>query len=80
MQHENIIHDDDDDEAFKMIIHDLFLYPVMADIADPYLRADSMLTLLQALPDVNRNTLLFLLHHLRRYTTSFQLVTVKTLI
>ncbi|CAM4515709.1 unnamed protein product [Leuciscus chuanchicus] len=36
------------------------------DIADPYLRADSMLTLLQALPDVNRNTLLFLLHHLRR--------------
>ncbi len=52
----------------------------MADIADPYLRAHSMLTLLQALPDVNRNTLLFLLHHLRRYTTSFQLVTVKTLI
>ncbi|ROL45581.1 Active breakpoint cluster region-related protein [Anabarilius grahami] len=36
------------------------------DIADPYLRADSMLTLLQDLPDVNRNTLLFLLHHLRR--------------
>ncbi|XP_077083781.1 active breakpoint cluster region-related protein [Siphateles boraxobius] len=36
------------------------------DIADPYLRADSMLTLLQTLPDVNRNTLLFLLHHLRR--------------
>ncbi|XP_039515491.1 active breakpoint cluster region-related protein [Pimephales promelas] len=36
------------------------------EIADPYLRADSMLTLLQALPDVNRNTLLFLLHHLRR--------------
>ncbi|KAK7176975.1 hypothetical protein R3I93_001040 [Phoxinus phoxinus] len=36
------------------------------DIADPYLRADSMLSLLQALPDVNRNTLLFLLHHLRR--------------
>ncbi|XP_042615621.1 active breakpoint cluster region-related protein-like isoform X2 [Cyprinus carpio] len=36
------------------------------DIADPYLRADSMLTLLEALPDVNRNTLLFLLHHLKR--------------
>ncbi|KAK2913534.1 hypothetical protein Q8A67_001933 [Cirrhinus molitorella] len=36
------------------------------DIADPYLRVDNMLTLLQTLPDVNRNTLLFLLHHLRR--------------
>lgn len=77
MQHENIIHDDD--EAFNVIIY-ILLYPVMADIADPYLRAHSMLTLLQALPDVNRNTLLFLLHHLRRYTTSFQLVTARTLI
>ncbi|RXN21473.1 active breakpoint cluster region-related -like protein [Labeo rohita] len=36
------------------------------DIADPYLRANNMLTLLQTLPDVNRNTLLFLLHHLKR--------------
>ncbi|XP_058639531.1 active breakpoint cluster region-related protein isoform X4 [Onychostoma macrolepis] len=36
------------------------------EIGDPYRRAHSMLTLLQDLPDVNRNTLLFLLHHLRR--------------
>ncbi|XP_052009250.1 active breakpoint cluster region-related protein isoform X2 [Xyrauchen texanus] len=36
------------------------------DIADPYVRENNMLTLLQALPDVNRNSLLFLLHHLRR--------------
>lgn len=36
------------------------------DIADPFVRADSLLSLLQSLPDVNRNTLLFLLHHLRR--------------
>ncbi|TRY85551.1 hypothetical protein DNTS_017173, partial [Danionella cerebrum] len=36
------------------------------DIPDPYVRADSLLRLLQSLPDVNRNTLLFLFHHLRR--------------
>ncbi|XP_051982695.1 active breakpoint cluster region-related protein-like [Xyrauchen texanus] len=36
------------------------------DIADPILRANTMQTSLKDLPDVNRNTLLFLLHHLRR--------------
>ncbi|KAK1797176.1 hypothetical protein P4O66_008561 [Electrophorus voltai] len=35
-------------------------------LADPYLRSNSMLSELQTLPDVNRNTLLFLLHHLKR--------------
>ncbi|KAA0723067.1 Breakpoint cluster region protein [Triplophysa tibetana] len=41
-------------------------FSVAIDIADPYVRANHMLAVLQALPDVNRNTLLFLLHHLRR--------------
>ncbi|KAI4897053.1 hypothetical protein NFI96_011402 [Prochilodus magdalenae] len=36
------------------------------DLTDPYLRAEIMLSELQAFPDVNRNTLLFLLHHLKR--------------
>ncbi|XP_073668189.1 active breakpoint cluster region-related protein isoform X2 [Paramisgurnus dabryanus] len=36
------------------------------DIADPCVKANHLLALLQALPDVNRNTFLFLLHHLRR--------------
>ncbi|XP_007242069.2 active breakpoint cluster region-related protein isoform X1 [Astyanax mexicanus] len=36
------------------------------DLSDPYLRAGIMLSELQSFPDVNRNTLLFLLHHLKR--------------
>ncbi|XP_072543649.1 active breakpoint cluster region-related protein [Salminus brasiliensis] len=36
------------------------------DLTDPYVRADIMLSELQSFPDVNRNTLLFLLHHLKR--------------
>ncbi|KAL6490773.1 hypothetical protein MHYP_G00011180 [Metynnis hypsauchen] len=36
------------------------------DLADPYHRAEMMLSELQSFPDVNRNTLLFLLHHLKR--------------
>ncbi|KAL7875859.1 hypothetical protein AOLI_G00108220 [Acnodon oligacanthus] len=36
------------------------------DLADPYLRAEMMISELQSFPDVNRNTLLFLLHHLKR--------------
>ena len=36
------------------------------DLTDPYLRAEIMLSELQSFPDVNCNTLLFLLHHLKR--------------
>ncbi|KAI5625834.1 active breakpoint cluster region-related protein-like [Silurus asotus] len=36
------------------------------DLPDTNLRATTMLSELQSFPDVNRNTLLFLLHHLKR--------------
>ncbi|XP_017578535.1 active breakpoint cluster region-related protein isoform X1 [Pygocentrus nattereri] len=42
------------------------LSKALADLADPYHRAEMMLSELQSFPDVNRNTLLFLLHHLKR--------------
>ncbi|GAA6106727.1 active breakpoint cluster region-related protein [Tachysurus ichikawai] len=36
------------------------------DLTDPNLRASTMFSELHSFPDVNRNTLLFLLHHLKR--------------
>ncbi|KAL7880391.1 hypothetical protein SRHO_G00026450 [Serrasalmus rhombeus] len=51
-----------------MIMHNNKLTSCLsqADLADPYHRAEMMLSELQSFPDVNRNTLLFLLHHLKR--------------
>ncbi|KAG7330319.1 hypothetical protein KOW79_006541 [Hemibagrus wyckioides] len=43
------------------------------DLTDPNLRESTMLSELHSFPDVNRNTLLFLLHHLKRVAVKEEL-------
>lgn len=50
----------------RSYMHKLTQCVCQSDLTDPNLRVSTMLSELQSFPDVNRNTLLFLLHHLKR--------------